>query len=175
MTEWNYKRKLSCRILIQDDLMDTCETKRFQLNSSSKEVILFLLFFWKEKSLQCSFKRLHAASPRGLHCPVLESKWENGERTGSDTDACQISTRWWPSVHVGSRIQIQFLYGIVGEFWETKSFTKAYSCLLVCPKENGGRKTYPWYLFIWALPDQQITYLYQELKPTFTTMKLSSV
>ena len=32
-----------------------------------------------------------------FHCPVLENKWKSGERTGSDSDACQISTRWWPS------------------------------------------------------------------------------
>ena len=30
---------------------------------------------------------------RRLHCPVLENEWENGERTGSDSDASQISTR----------------------------------------------------------------------------------
>jgi len=41
-----------------------------------------------------------------LHCPVLENKWENGERTGSDSDACQISTRLKTFWHVGSCIKI---------------------------------------------------------------------
>ena len=55
-----------------------------------------------------------------LHSP-LENELENGERTERDSDACQILTRWWPSVHVGSHIQIQFVYGIVGGFWEAKA------------------------------------------------------
>lgn len=36
--------------------------------------------------------------------------------TGSETDACQISIRRWPSAHVALCLKIQFVYGIVGEF-----------------------------------------------------------
>ena len=53
MIEWNYKSKLSSTILIQDDLMATCSTN---FSTTSKELILLLLFFGNEKNLQCSFK-----------------------------------------------------------------------------------------------------------------------
>ena len=42
-------------------------------------------------------------------------------RSALFSPVCQISTRWWLSAHVGSRIQIQLVYGIVGAFWETKA------------------------------------------------------
>ena len=57
MKERNYKRKLSSRILIQDDLMETCSTKSFQLNEL---ILLLLLFFGKEKTF-------NVASNVGLH------------------------------------------------------------------------------------------------------------
>ena len=45
-----------------------------------------------------------------------------------------------------------------------------YSSLLVCPKENGVRKTYPRYSFIWALPNRQIMYLYFPTHKSFRKM-----
>ena len=50
----------------------------------------------------CSFLCEH-------HCPEQRTDGRMGRELG-----LTISTRWWSSAHVGSLIQIQFVYGIVG-------------------------------------------------------------
>ena len=110
---------------------------------------------WQTQGHNGPFIRMRHSLLRKLNCPVLENEWENGERTGSDSNACQISTRWWPSVLVGSHKQIQFVDEIVVEFEGQKPYTGNYNSLLVFRIENGIMKTYPAYSFNWILSKQQ--------------------
>lgn len=110
---------------------------------------------WQTQGHNGPFIRTRHSLLRKLNCPVLENEWENGERTGSDSDACQISTRWWPSVLVGLHKQIQFVDEIVVEFEGQKPYTGNYNSLLVFRNENGIMKTYPAYSFNWILSEQQ--------------------
>ena len=55
-----------------------------------------------------------------------------------------------------SRTQIQFVYRIVGEFWDTKGRLSGPAIVfLVCRKEKSVRNTYPGYSFVWILQDHQ--------------------
>ena len=44
-------------------------------------------------SVVVSFALVRHSLLRGLHSSVLGNEWENGERAGCDSDACQESTR----------------------------------------------------------------------------------
>lgn len=83
----------------------------------------------------CSFLREH-------HCPEQRTDGRMGRELG-----LTISTRWWSSAHVGSLIQIQSVYGIVGGRFEWQQ--QIYEALFVSLSKgkwhlySSVRKTYP--------------------------------
>lgn len=85
---------------------------------------------------------------RRLHCSVLEKEYENGERAGCDSDACQESTRWWPA-RVGLRIQPTFMYCVdvaSDRLQKLKStFKKCFKLMSMCL----SRQIFIVCLFVW--------------------------